>query len=167
MSAPALPVKHVCFSLRGQLFGADIAFVKETVELGPLTRVFLVDPCIAGVMSLRGDIVAIVDLAQFLGMAGAALPGEHQASRRVLIAQEFALGRSERGKKERTAGLLVDQLDEVRLLDAAQILAPPPAIDAAAAAYLRGVVSLPAGPLGVLDLQRVLRSERFRPYARA
>ena len=154
VAAAGIPAKHVCFHLRGQRFGAGIDHVKETVELGPLTRVFRVDRCIAGVMSLRGDIIAVIDLARFLGLPD----GPH--GKRILIAQV------DEGGRERTAGLLVDQLDEVRLLDDDQIQPAPPAIDPAAAAYLRGVVSLPEGPLGVLDLPRVISSERFRPYRR-
>lgn len=155
-----VPAKHVCFRLRGQLFGADIGDVKETVEPGPLTRVFLVDPCIAGVMSLRGDIVAVIDLAAFLGMAGARTR-EESGRPRVLIAQV-----RDAARRERTAGLLVDRLEEVRLVDPSGLQPPPPAVDPQAASFLRGVVSLPDGPLGILDLHRVLGGERFRRYAR-
>jgi hypothetical protein len=43
---------------------------------------------------------------------------------------------------------------------------PPPTLDPEAASYLRGVVTVldPPSPLLVLDPERVLASERLRPF---
>ena len=60
--------KHVCFLAHGQEFAAPVDAVLETTPLRPLTRVFHVEPFVAGVMSLRGEIVAVIDLGLFLGL---------------------------------------------------------------------------------------------------
>ncbi|HUH04251.1 MAG TPA: chemotaxis protein CheW, partial [Kofleriaceae bacterium] len=59
--------KLVCFFLAGQEYAAPITEVKETMLLRPITRVFLTPPWLAGIINLRGDVVAVIDLARLLG----------------------------------------------------------------------------------------------------
>ncbi len=65
---PQGPEKLVCFELAGQAFGLPIRSVKETLPMRPLTRVLLVSPIVAGLMNLRGEVVAVLDLAQMIGL---------------------------------------------------------------------------------------------------
>ncbi len=146
MSGPAS--KYVCFWLRDQQLGAPIGDVKETIVLRPITRVFLTAPWIAGIINLRGDVVAVIDLAAFLGLGRT----EAHADARIVIAAAGA-----------TAGLLVDRLAEVRVVDAGAIQPPPPTIDPHVAELLSGVTTLDGGaPLLLLDLPKLLGSPRLR-----
>jgi purine-binding chemotaxis protein CheW len=142
--------KHVCFLAHGQEFAAPVDAVLETTPLRPLTRVFHVEPFIAGVMSLRGEIVAVVDLGLFLGLGATDL-----ASGVVLV-------RSGR----RRAGLLAERLSEVRELAEDAIGPVPQLIPDEQAPFFRGVASLPHGPVVVLDLERIFADERVRRYER-
>src|SRR5688500_4391937 len=65
---PAGTLRLVCFELRGQELALPIADVRETLPVQPITRVILTPPCLAGVFSLRGDIVPAVDLGILLGL---------------------------------------------------------------------------------------------------
>jgi purine-binding chemotaxis protein CheW len=143
----------ICFFLGQQQFGADLLQVKETIVLRPITRVFLTPAWVAGVINLRGDVVAVVDLAVFLGMA----PTSIASDTRILLARSGA----------RSAGLLVDRLAEVRTLDLAALDAAPPTLATEVAALSRGVVTLPDGaPLVILDLGKFFESERFAELRR-
>jgi purine-binding chemotaxis protein CheW len=139
----------VCFHLAGRRFACRITDVKETILVKPLTRVFLTPPWVAGIINLRGDIVAVVDLAAFLQLGKTAIA----ADTRIVIAR--AEGRS--------AGFLVDRLDDTRAVDLGALDAPPAGLDVEIAAMLAGVVTLDGGePLAVLDLAKILRSPRLK-----
>src|ERR1041385_2095050 len=98
--AQAAPLKLVCFKLGDQELGFPIAEVRETLPLQPITRVFLTPACIAGVFSLRGEIVTALDLAVLLGIPGSQVGDD---SRIVVI--ENAAG---------TAGIVADKLCDLR-----------------------------------------------------
>jgi purine-binding chemotaxis protein CheW len=136
--------------LRGQELGVPIADVKETIELRPLTRVPLTPNVIAGLMNLRGEVVAVLDLAALLGLRHA-----EAAETRIVVL-----------RRKKTAGVLVDELTGVRTIREADVVPPPPALPAAGAALLQGVVTLEDHPLLLLDCQRLLEHETLRPFQR-
>ena len=146
----AVSPKHVCFLAHGQEFAAPVDAVSETTPLRPLTRVFHTEPFIAGVMSLRGEIVAVLDLGLFLGLGPTDL-----ASGVVLVRS---------GRKR--AGLLAERMSEVRELSDDAIGPVPQLVPDEQAPFFRGVASLPHGPVVVLDVERIFADERVRRYER-
>jgi purine-binding chemotaxis protein CheW len=146
------PLRLVCFELHGQELALPIADVRETIPLPPITRVFLVPPCVAGVFSLRGDIVPVIDLAVLLGLPTTA-PGHD--SRIVVIDHPAGL-----------AGVVADRLRDLRTVDAA--LDPPPAnLAPEVAALVAGIAATPTGSVRVLDARALLTVPALRPLARA
>jgi purine-binding chemotaxis protein CheW len=144
------PLRLVCFELREQELALPIGDVRETLTLRPITRVFLTPACLAGIFSLRGDIVPVVDLGILLGLA-ATVPGDD--SRIVVL---------ERGGK--VAGVVVDRLRELRTIDDA-LEPPPPTVAADVAGLLLGVAATPTGTVRVLDLDAILGCEPMRALA--
>jgi purine-binding chemotaxis protein CheW len=143
----------VCFELRGQRLGCPIAQVKETLVVRPITRVFLTPTWVSGIINLRGDIVAVLDLGAFLGLGATVLESET----RIVITRSA----------ERVAGLLVDRLAEVRAVDLERLEPPPATLAPEIAGLLAGVATLPGGaPLAVLDLGKLFDSDRLRELAR-
>src|SRR5262249_39384719 len=142
----------VSFDVRGQRLGCPIAQVKETIVVRPMTRVFLTPPFVAGIINLRGDIVAVLDLAVLLGL-GPTLP---QPETRIVIVKS----------ENKVAGVLVDRLTEARSVALERLEAPPTTVDPEVAGLLAGVATLPDGPLAVLDLDKLFESERLREIAR-
>ena len=100
----------MCFELRGQELALPIGDVRETLPVQPITRVFLTPPCLAGVFSLRGEIVPVIDLGVLLGLPRTEIGDE---SRIVVVEHE-----------EGTAGIVVDRLRDLRTIDVP--LEPPP-----------------------------------------
>lgn len=146
----AVPLRLVCFALGQQELAFPIADVRETVPLQPITRVFLTPSCIAGVFSLRGEIVTAIELGVLLGMPASTA---HDDSRIVVI--ETGAG---------TAGILADRLCDLRTLD--QPLDPPPAnVAPSVASLLLGVAATPTGTVRVLDANALLTAEPLRAVA--
>jgi purine-binding chemotaxis protein CheW len=142
----------VCFELRGQELALPIADVRETLPVPPITRVFLVPACLAGVFSLRGDIVPVVDLGLLLGLLATAAGDD---SRIVVV--DHAAG---------VVGIVVDRLRDLRTVEGP--LDPPPAnLAAEVAALLLGVVATPTGSVRVLDARAIVTAPPLRPLARA
>jgi purine-binding chemotaxis protein CheW len=144
------PLRLVCFELRGQELALPIGDVRETLPVQPVTRVFLTPACLAGVFSLRGEIVPAIDLGVLLGLARTEIG---DASRIVVV--EHAAG---------SAGIIVDRLRDLRTLDAA--LEPPPAsLPASIAALLLGIAATPTGTVRVLDVHAILTAEPLTTIA--
>jgi purine-binding chemotaxis protein CheW len=141
------PLRLVCFELRDQELAFPIADVRETLTLRPITRVFLTPPALAGIFSLRGDIVPVIDLAVLLGLPPT-VPGDD--SRIVVV---------ERGGK--VAGIVVDRLRELRTIDTGLEPAPP-SLATDVAQVLLGVAATQTGTVRVLDLDAILASDSMR-----
>lgn len=136
----------MCFEVRGQELAIPIEDVRETVPVQPVTRVFLTPPCLAGVFSLRGEIVPALDLAVLLGLARTEVGADSK-----IVVIEHATG---------TAGIIVDGLRDLRTIEA---LDPPPtSLGPHVAALLLGVAATPTGTVRVLDAQAVLTAEPLR-----
>jgi purine-binding chemotaxis protein CheW len=162
--------KVICFQLRGQEFALPITGVKETIAARPLTRLPHCPPCVAGLINLRGDVVAVLDLARLLDLPHAPLPAPPEGRRIILL----------RGAGPRAlCGLLCDALSAAQRLPEGAVRPLPDALPETPRAYLRGMARLeeepaPGGALGeragrlllLLDLDRVLAAEPLRPFRR-
>jgi purine-binding chemotaxis protein CheW len=145
------PLRLVCFELRGQELALPIADVRETLPIQPITRVVLTPSCLAGVFSLRGDIVPAIDLAVLLGMSRTDVGDE---SRIVVVDNAGS-----------TIGIVVDRLRDLRTLDS-QLEAPPSNLTASVAQLLLGVAATTTGTVRVLDARAILAAEPLRALAR-
>ena len=152
-SGPAsAPLRLVCFELRQQELAFPIADVRETLPLRPISHVFLTPPWLAGIFSLRGEIVPAIDLAVLLGLPRAQIDDD---ARIVVV---------ERGTQ--VAGILVERLRELRTIEESAIEPPPASLPAEVAAILRGLAATPTGTVRVLDLEALLSSDRLGALVR-
>jgi purine-binding chemotaxis protein CheW len=139
------PLRLVCFELHGQELALPIGEVRETLPLVPITHVVLTPACLAGVFSLRGDIVPALDLGVLLGM-GATDIGDD--SRIVVV--EHATG---------TVGIVVDRLRDLRTIEAEAVEPPPASLPPTLQALLKGVAATPTGSVRILDANAILNAE--------
>ena len=146
--------KLVCFLLHGQEYAADIANVVETLAVRPVTRVFLTPAWLAGIMNLRGDVVAVLDLSRLLGMPPTVVTDDS----RILLTRHGG----------RRAGLLVDGLAELRDASPDRLEPPPVTLAPEVGELLRGVITFPAGDVvRVLDLEALFESDRLESLSGA
>jgi len=145
--------KLVCFYLNEQEYAADIDDIKETMALRPITRVFLTPAWMLGIINLRGDVVAVIDLAQLLGLP-ATVPTDDS---RIIIARH----------EGKNVGVIVDQVAELRTMDIDGLQTPPATLSDEGAALLAGIATVDDGaPLRVLDLPGLFDSERLQAFQR-
>lgn len=129
--------------LGAALFGLWVDEVLEVVHTPPISRLPLSQPEVAGVTSVRGDVVPVLDLGLRLLGAAAIRPG-----RLVLVRHE------ETGT---ILGLLVDGVDTLLTPAAVEIEDPPPAAEAALPPErVEGVVAGEDGVVTILNLRRAI-----------
>jgi purine-binding chemotaxis protein CheW len=132
----------VVFSLGEEEYALPIEQVQEIIRFTEPRAVASADPAIRGVISLRGKIVPVCDLAARLGLAG------ERADNAKIVIVETSSG---------TGGVIVDDVDEVLTVTASQLDGVPGAgavcIEAIARIDDRLVVLLnPEGFFTGLDL---------------
>ena len=142
MSTDAVAQQLVVFSLGDEEYALPITRVQEIIRYSEPRAVSSELPWIRGVISLRGKIVPVCDLAARLGLVS-----ERPQSAKIVIVD------TESG----TAGVIVDDVEEVMTVDASQLDTVPAAgadfIEAVAKIDSRLVVLLnPDGLLAGLAL---------------
>lgn len=152
--------RFVCFFVGDRELAAPIDAVRETVDMRPITPVFRTPPSIAGLANLRGDILAVVDVAVMLGLP----PSRRDPSTRIVVVKSQEMASS---GQPRVAGLLVDRLGPIRDVFDAALEPPPPTLPPSVASMLAGVAPLPERPLAILDVTRLLGAPELAVFARA
>jgi purine-binding chemotaxis protein CheW len=102
----------VVFSLAGDEYALPIDAIQEVIRYTRPRNVMSPDPWVTGVVDLRGKIVPVCDLAARLGVARS----EHE-DRKIVILETMA----------GTAGMIVDAVDQVILVQNSQLEFPPSA----------------------------------------
>ncbi len=136
----------IAVQVRAALYGLPVEGVQEVMSPRPLTRVFHAPPALAGVTSLRGEVLPILDLAMLLGVAEASAAVEPC----IIVVREA-------GGQKRRAGLLVDVLAGLRDLPEAGLLAVPATLGELARSLVVGVIGDPP-PCSVLSVPQILDS---------
>ncbi|MGE0326421.1 MAG: chemotaxis protein CheW [Polyangiaceae bacterium] len=148
-----LEARCISVVVAGAHYAMHLDDVQEVIGLRPLTRVFHSPAAIAGVTSLRGDVLPVLDLGVLLG-AGRAGRGNDA---RVLVVRD--------GSKRR-AGLLVDALAGLREIPEGGLEALPSTLSPAVRELSEGVIS-DAPPCVVLRVSALLSAPEIAPAAAA
>ena len=143
----------ICIEVAGAAYAIPVAEVQEVIDYRPPTRVFHAPPALAGIFSLRGEVLPILELAALLE----AEPSRLQAasSPRVVVVRETIGPR-------RRVGLKVDALLGLRDVPPAGCGEVPPAIAARLGGLVIGVVSEPAPAFALLSVSGILGSPALR-----
>jgi len=141
-------VQLVVFMIGEEEFGVEINQVREIVKLVSITRMPKAPGFIEGVVNLRGQIIAVIDLAKRLDLAS---KGRTETSRIMVV--EVA---------DNTVGMIVDSVSEVLRLPRDDIENTPSLIETEVhERYLRGVGKISDRLLILLDLNEVLSYEEM------
>jgi purine-binding chemotaxis protein CheW len=133
--------------LAGEPYAAPVALVREILKPPPLTPVPRANPAVIGIVSVRGQLVTVIDLRRRLRLI------ENPPTRKSRILLVEATGGE-------TLGLLVDEVLQVYRLSESEIEASSVALGSDAASYIAGVARPTSAPEGsvviLLDLRAVL-----------
>ena len=126
---------------RNEMFGINIFKVREVLRTPPITRAPEMPAHVEGIVSLRGTLVPVVDLAKYAGISTA-------AAATIMIVTEFN-GRSQ--------AFLVEAVDTILRIDWSAMRVPPEMVTRNSGALVTAVTELPDGRLVMMmDVERVL-----------
>jgi purine-binding chemotaxis protein CheW len=130
-----------------EAFAVGILGIKEIIEYHGVTEVPMMPACVRGVINLRGAVVPVVDLPARFGR-----PSSEVTKRTCVVIVEAECARGER----QVMGLLVDAVNEVIDIAAADI-EPPPAFGARLRSdFIHGVGKVRGRFVLLLDVDRTL-----------
>ncbi|MGB7416205.1 MAG: chemotaxis protein CheW [Thermosynechococcaceae cyanobacterium] len=136
----------------GQEFALPAVGIREVLSLGPeeITPVPNVSPLLMGILNLRGQVIWVTDIGQFLGDSH---PISLDHSELAVIAIET---------QDVSIGLAVERVMGMDWLDTEQLTLPASAPDNMAA-FLKGewIMGGTSQPLRLLDPTAILRSARW------
>ncbi len=141
--------QYLTFQLAGEEYAIGILQVKEIIAYGTLTKVPQTPRSIRGVINLRGNVVAVADLAVKFG-----LPPSPITDRSCVIIVET----NPEGEKI-VVGIVADSVSQVIDLPAQEILPAPAFGTNIRLDFLRGMGKAGQKFVLVLDIDKVLAAE--------
>ena len=137
-------IQLVIFRLRDEEFGVDISSVKEIIEVGIISSIPEAPSFIQGVTNLRGQVIAVIDLAKQFGLK----PQENLSKTAKIVVTEV------NGQK---VGMLVDEVPEIVKIAKESIEPTPELIQSEIQKdYIQGVGKLEQRLIIFLNLEKVL-----------
>jgi two-component system chemotaxis response regulator CheV len=126
---------------RTETFGINVFKVREVMRTPQITAAPDMPPAVKGMVSLRGVLVPVVDLSEFIGM-------QTETPREIMIVTEY---------NGHTQGFLVESVDTILRLDWAKMRVPPEMLTANMGGLVTAVTELPDARLVMLlDVERIL-----------
>ena len=126
---------------RRETFGINVFKVREVMRTPPITSAPEMPASVEGMVSLRGALVPVVDLAKYAGVTT-------DSPRSIMIVTEYA---------GHTQGFLVEGVDTILRLDWSQMKVPPEMLMAEMGGLVTAVTELPDGRLVMMmDVEKVL-----------
>lgn len=119
----------IAFEAGGVLFGVAVDEVQEVLGVRPITRLFHAPAELAGVTSLRGDVLPVIDMSIVLA-CGSETSGPDA---RIVVVREAA-------SSPRRAGLLVSRLVGLRAVPDAGLLPAPTTLSERVRPVVIGVI---------------------------
>ena len=130
------------FFLDGHVFGTPVPKVQEVIQYQEMTRVPLAPDVISGMINLRGQIVAAIDLRRRLGLPNR--PTGQLPMNVVVRTNDGAVS------------LLVDEIGDVIEVEESTLESPPETLQGFAREVVKGVYKLSGRLLLALDIDRVV-----------
>src|ERR1035437_591206 len=126
---------------RRETFGINVFKVREVMRTPPITSAPEMPVSVEGMVSLRGALVPVVDLAHYAKVVT-------ETPRSIMIVTEYA---------DHTQGFLVENVDTILRLDWSQMKVPPDMLTAEMGGLVTAVTELPDGRLVMMmDVEKVL-----------
>ncbi len=126
---------------RREIFGINVFKVREVMRTAAITAAPEMPDCVVGMVSLRGALVPVVDLARYAGI-------DAETERNIMIVTEY---------NGHTQGFLVEAVDTILRLDWSQMRVPPEMLTSKLGGLVTAVTELPGNKLVMmLDVEKVL-----------
>lgn len=132
---------------REETFGINVFKVREVMRIPAITRAPEMPPAVEGMVSLRGALVPVIDLAKYIGMETESMP-------EIMIVTEY---------NGHTQGFLVRAVDNILRLDWSAMRVPPAMLVAEMGGLVTAITELKDKRLVMMmDVEKVLsETSRF------
>lgn len=140
--------QYLTFKLDGEVFAVDVAKVREILDFTPATRVPGMPDFVCGMINVRGNVVPVVDMRVKFGMS----PTVKTVDTCIVVVEI----QDDEGLT--VLGALVDSVQEVFELEAAQIEPPPRLGMRWKTEYIKGIGKRENVLIIILDVDRVFNS---------
>ena len=126
---------------RCEIFGINVFKVREVMRIPPITRAPEMPNAVEGMVSLRGILVPVIDLAKYTGVQTERKP-------EIMIVTEY---------NGHTQGFLVEAVDTILRLDWSSMKVPPDMLNNQMGGLVTAVTELADGRLVMMmDVEKVL-----------
>jgi purine-binding chemotaxis protein CheW len=143
---PGENAQYLTFQSAGETFAVPIVHIREIIQYGDVTQVPMMPDYINGVIDLRGRVVPLIDLAARFDS------GLSQVSRRTCI----VIVEINSGAHKQSVGAMVDRVNEVIEVAAADIEPPPAFGTRIRTDFIAGMARIEGRFVVVLDTDRML-----------
>ena len=137
----------VLLRLGADRYAVPITAVREVLRVGRLTPVGTAPAFVLGVINLRGVIMTVLDLRVFFGLE----PGPVGAEARIIIVEGGGM----------VVGLLVERVEEIVDLPAAQVKPPLSQAPGVVEDYVVGIAAHGDQMVVLIDIEKVLSNPRI------
>jgi purine-binding chemotaxis protein CheW len=134
--------RYSTFTLAGDLYGIEVGRVQEVLKHQPMTPVPLAPPSVAGLVNLRGQVSAAIDMRRRLDLPER---GEDDLPMNVVVRTDDGL-----------VSLLVDRIGDVVDADESTFESAPDAMTGPARELVRGTYDLGEKLLLALDVDQTV-----------
>jgi len=154
ISTEVKKIEMVIFQIGEEEFAFSISSVKEIIRMPFMTKVPNAPFFVAGLCSLRGDLLPVIDSRKLFGMAYA----EHSERSRIIVADI-------QGKK---VGLIADRVTEVISIEEFMIKEPPESLKGIDGGVIKGILLLNDGKrvIMILDADKIINVGSFGEYSK-
>lgn len=126
---------------RRETFGINVFKVREVMRTPEITQAPDMPPSVEGMVSLRGQLVPVIDLAKYAGIVSSSRP-------EIMIVSEY---------NGHTQGFLVEAVDTILRLDWSSMQVPPDMLTNQMGGLVTAVTELDNGKLVMMmDVEKVL-----------
>lgn len=155
MEAAGEQQQYLTFMLGSEMFAIGILSIKEIIEYGRLTEVPRMPEFIRGVINLRGAVVPVIDLGTRFGKEATAV-----GRRTCIVIIEL-----EHEGEQQVIGVMVDAVNEVLEIPAAEIEPPPSFGSRIRTDFIRGMGKVEGRFIIILSVGHVLSLEEISTLA--
>ncbi|NJN29514.1 MAG: purine-binding chemotaxis protein CheW [Synechococcales cyanobacterium RM1_1_8] len=132
--------------LGGEYFGIRLEVVREFIQISAMTPVPCCPSHILGNLNLRGEIMTVMGIHDYLNVAS-----PQRAAEKAIVIEVNGI----------VAGVAADQVCDIVQLSQQQISPVPAATTSSRKSYFSGIAPYGENVLGILDFSKLIQAERL------
>lgn len=135
----------IIFKIGAEEFALNIMFAREVMVARDVTPIPETAEYVTGIVSLRGNLIAVLDLRKRLLAAGLNDAGEE----RMIVADVDG----------RVIGLMVDGVSEIMRVDEVMVEPAPDFVREIGVSYVQGIINAGGRFITIIDIRKALDEE--------